>query len=88
MTPKATNNFVLLIRDEIEKNKNGLIIPTAGRVKPSQGTIFSVGSLVKDRDIKSAKGKKCLFHPTVGFAISYEDVEYWVLIGEEIITLV
>ena len=88
MTPKATNNFVLLIREDAATETGGLIIPDAGKVKPHVGTIFSVGPLVKDNTIKSHKGKKCLFHQHVGFGIDYEGVDYWVLMGEEIISLV
>ncbi len=88
MTPRATNNFVLIIRDVAATEAGGLIIPDQGKVKPHVGTIFSVGKLVKDPDIKSGKGKKCLFHQHVGFGIDYEGVDYWVLSGEEIISLV
>jgi co-chaperonin GroES (HSP10) len=46
-----------------------------------------VGALVKDPNIKAAKGKICLFHPTVGWEIEYEGVFYLVLHDHEIIGL-
>lgn len=88
MPIQATNNFVLIIRDEAESETGGLIIPDQGKVKPHVGTIFSVGKLTKDPDIKAGKGKKCLFHQHVGFTIDYEGVDYLVLLDAEIISLV
>lgn len=84
---KATNEFVLVIRDKTETEKAGLILPTGGRVKPHVGTILSSGSLVKDNNIKSGKGKKCLFHPTTGWELEYEGTTYLVLEGHQIIAL-
>lgn len=84
---KATNEFVLVIRDKTESEKSGLILPTAGRIKPSVGTIQTVGGLVKDHNIKSGKGKKCLFHPTVGFELEYAGIVYLVLQDREIIAM-
>lgn len=85
---QATNNFVFIIRDEIKKETNGLIIPGQSRVKPSIGTIYSIGDLVQDKYIKSGIGKKCLFHQGIGFEIEYESVVYLVLQGSEIISVV
>ncbi len=87
-TLKATNNFVFLQRDSMGKEKGGLLLPTSGQIKPHKGLIMSIGGLVKDPNIKSAKGKSCLYHPTVGFSIEYDDVEYWVLSDNEIIAIV
>lgn len=87
MITKACNEFVLVLRDKTESEKGGLILPTSGRVKPHVGTIHSVGSLVKDQNIKSAKGKKCLFHSTVGWELEYEGVTYLVLEGSQIIAI-
>jgi len=87
MSIKATNNFVLVIRDEVERERAGLSIPGIGQVKPASGTILSVGKLVKDPDVKAGKGKKCLFHATVGFELPFEDTTYLVLEGEQIIAM-
>lgn len=84
---KATNDFVLITRDETPAEKSGLIIPNQGRVKPHVGTVETVGALVKDQNIKAAKGKKALFHPTVGFEIEYEGKIYLVLTSNQIIAL-
>lgn len=88
MKGKATNEYVFIIRDEINKQKDGLIIPGNGRVKPHSGTVMSVGSLVRDQEIKRAKGGKVLFHPQVGFEIEFEGVTYLVCQGYEIIYIV
>lgn len=88
MPIKAANNFVLLIRDKSASEAAGLIIPTSGRQKMNTGEIFSVGELAKDRHIKSGKGKKALFHQTVGFTIEHEGVEYLVLQEHEIIAVI
>jgi co-chaperonin GroES (HSP10) len=47
-----------------------------------------VGASVRDGNIKNGKGKKCLFHQTVGFTIEWEGEEYLVLLGSEIIGIV
>lgn len=85
MPVKATNNYVWIIRDKTEGEKAGLILPGAGRVKPHQGLIVSVGQLVKDGNIKAGKGKKGLFHKGIGMEIEYEDQVYLVLQEHEII---
>lgn len=85
---KATNEFVFIIRDKTELEKNGMLLASQSRVKPHQGTIKSVGELVKDPKIKSGKEKKCLFHATVGFPIEFEGIEYLVLMGHEIIAVI
>lgn len=87
MAIQATNNFVFIIRDEIKSETGGLIIPGQGRVKPHQGTILSVGGMVKDPKIKGGKGKKVLFHQGIGFSIEFEGTEYLVLMGDEIIAV-
>lgn len=84
---KATNNFVFIVRDEVETEIAGLLIPGQGIEKPHQGTMFSVGGLVRDPKIKNGKGKRCLFHRGIGFSIDYEEKEYLVLLGEEIIAV-
>lgn len=88
MAIKAVNNFVWVIRDETEAEKSGLLIPSTGREKPHQGTIVSIGSLVKDKEIKAGKGKKALFHKGVGMEIPYEDKVYLVLNELEVIAIV
>jgi len=86
--PKATNNCVFVLRDKTESETSGLLLPSEGKVKPNKGTIFSIGSLVKDHNIKNGKGKKALFHKGCGFEIEYEGQTYLVLQGEEIIGIV
>lgn len=85
---KAVNNFIFIIKDEAEKEKSGMILPTASRVKPNRGKVISVGSLVRDTNIKSSKGKYVLFFQTVGFEVEYENEKYWVLADSEVIAVV
>lgn len=87
MIQKACNEFVLVMRDKTDRESVGVILPTGSRVKPHTGTIHAIGSLVKDPEIKRGKGKTCLFHPTVGYEITYQEVIYLVLSGHEIIAI-
>ncbi len=86
--PKATNTFVYVIRDEVQKKVNDLIIPGKGRVKPNRGDIFSVGGKVTDPDIKKGKGQKALFHQGVGQEIEVDGTDYLVLFEHEIIGVI
>lgn len=85
---KVTNNCVFVIRDKVESEAAGLILPSAGKEKPSEGTIFGVGNLVKDPDIKRGKGKKCLFHKGVGQELEYQGVTYLNLDAQHIIAVI
>jgi chaperonin GroES len=87
MELQATNDFVFIKRDEIESETAGLILPDSGKVKPHKGVIISIGDLVADKKIKSAKGKRAMFHQTVGFTIEHEGEDYLVLAGREIIAI-
>lgn len=87
MIAKACNEFVLVLRDKTQSEASGLVLPAGGKVKPHTGTIHAIGALVKDPVVKGGKGKKCLFHPTVGYEITYEEVVYLVLSAHEIIAL-
>lgn len=82
---KATNNFVWIIRDKTETETSGLIIPGAGREKPNQGVLHSVGVLAQDGNIKNGKGKKALFHKGVGWEIEYEGQIYLICEAHQII---
>lgn len=88
MAIKAVNNFIFVIRDKTESEKSGLLIPSVGREKPHQGTVISIGSLVRDKEIKGSKGKKVLFHKGVGQEIPFEDNTYLVLNELEIIAVI
>lgn len=84
---QATNDFVFIIRDITPTEKSGLVLPTAAKEKPSTGTIFSIGSLAQDKEIKRSKGKKALFHKGIGAEITYNDETYLVLRESEIIAV-
>lgn len=85
MPVQATNTFVFIIRDEVEKEKAGMFIPGEARVKPHQGIIISVGGLVRDLKIKNGKNKVAVFHAGVGFEIDIDEKTYLVLNDTEII---
>jgi len=85
---QATNDFVFIIRDITPTEKSGLVLPTDAKEKPSTGTIFSIGSLAQDKEIKRGKGKKALFHKGIGAEIEFEDATYLVLRESEIIAVV
>lgn len=82
---KAYGNNVIVIRDEIEKEKKGLLLPPGVREKPHQGTILSVGGTVQDEELRKAADTKCLFHRNVGQEIEYEGQIYLILQGHEVI---
>lgn len=85
MKPKAVNTFVWIIRDKVESETVGLIIPGVGREKPHTGIIFSIGSKVTDKDIKGGRNKKAIFHKGCGMNIEYDKQEYLILDEREII---
>jgi co-chaperonin GroES (HSP10) len=82
---KGTNKYVWVVRDVPKAEKAGIVIPRQGLEKPHTGTIISIGSLVDDKDIKAGKGKKAIFHKTVGQEIIYQDATYLILQQHEII---
>lgn len=88
MTPKATNNFIFILRDKIEKEKDGIFIPGKGRVKPSRGEIFSIGGKVTDPDIKKGVGMKAVFYPGIGQEIDIDGTTYLCLNEQEIIAVI
>lgn len=83
--PKATNTFVFIKRDAVEKKVGDILIPGAGRVKPHRGDIFSIGGKVTDPDIKKGKGMKAIFHQGIGFSIEVDGTEYLVLEEAQVI---
>lgn len=83
--PKATNTYIFIIRDAVEKKVGDIVIPGTGRVKPHRGSIFSVGGKVTDPDIKNGKNKKAIFHQGIGFNVEIDGIEYMVLNESEII---
>lgn len=88
MKIEATNDFVFVILDEPKKEMLGLTIPGVGQEKPSKGKIVTVGDLVQDAKIKIAEGRDCLFHKGSGFPLEFEGVQYQVIEGGRIISLV
>lgn len=88
MPIQATNNFVFIKRDDPEREASGLILPESSLEQPSKGTIVTVGDVVHDKKIKSAKGRQCIFPKGVGFPIEHDGIEYLVLEAERIFAIV
>ena len=82
---EATNDFIFIIRDEVEKEKAGMFIPGQGREKPHRGKIISVGELTEDKKIQP--DKIAILHKGVGFPIEIDGIEYLVLVGKEVIAV-
>lgn len=85
---QAVNHYVFVKRDEAKSEADGLIIPSSGKIKPNTGEILSVGNLVKDSRIKNGKGKKALFHATVGQDIDYNGETFLILEDIHVIGIV
>lgn len=82
---KATNNYIWIVRDKPDVDKSKIIIPRAGVEKPHTGVVISIGSLVRDKEIKASKNKKVIFHKTVGQNITYKEIDYLIVQEHEII---
>lgn len=81
---QAVNNFVFISLDETQSEKNGLILPSTGKVKPNKGTLVSIGDTVGDKHIKGGKGKTCIFPKGSGWETEEEGETYLVLEAERI----
>jgi co-chaperonin GroES (HSP10) len=84
--PYAANDYVWVIRDETETEKDGLEIPDSAQVETNRGKIFSVGSLVRDRKFIQ-KDKTAIWNKHAGFEIEEGGVKYTILKENEIIGL-
>lgn len=76
---QAVNEFIFIIKDEVESTYGGLSIPETSEKKPNTGEIISVGSNVMDKNVK--KGRKAIFNKQVGNTIDIFDKEITVLNG-------
>lgn len=80
---QAAGIHVIVVRDEIESERGGLLKPPSDKIKSHTGNIISVGALVKDRTIKV--GKRAVFNQHAGFVLELEDGEVTVLNSEQVI---
>jgi co-chaperonin GroES (HSP10) len=80
---QASGIHVLVVRDETETERGGLLLPASAQKKPHSGKIISVGTLVQDKTIK--KGKTAVFNQNVGFILNLHDTEVTVLNEQQII---
>ena len=87
MSIKATNNYIFILKDKEIAEKNGLLLPSTGVIKPHKGTIFSVGGKVTDPDIRKSVGLTAVFHQGIGYNIEDDGQEYLVLQEHEIIAI-
>jgi chaperonin GroES len=77
----AVGEFVFVLRDEPETERNGLLIPEGAKQKPNTGTILSVGQKVEDTNI--VQGRTAVFNKQAGNTIEIFDTEITVLNGNQ-----
>lgn len=82
---EAVNKWVWVIRDKPETEKAGLVLLKSATEKPHTGLVISIGSMVEDKRIKAAKGKRAVFHKTVGNELTYKEVTYLIIHEEQIL---
>lgn len=75
----AVGEFIFIIPDPSETERNGLLIPEASVKKPNTGKILSVGVSVVDLNVK--KGRIAIFNKQVGNNIEMFGTEITVLNG-------
>lgn len=78
---QAVGQYVIVIRDQTETEKNGLLLPELSLKKPNTGRILSVGEEVKDSRIK--EGAIAVFHKSSGNPIELFDTELIFLVQSE-----
>lgn len=81
---QAVNNFVFIVLDETKSEKNGLILPSEGKVKPNRGVLVSIGDTVTDKHIRTGKGKIAIFPKGSGWETEEDGKTYLVLESERI----
>lgn len=78
---QACGHHVLVIREEAETERNGLLIPEHSLKKPGRGKILSVGEKVTDTRI--VVGRIALFHKASGNPIEIDGQEVSFLIQND-----
>ncbi len=78
---KAAGYHVIVVRDEVETEKDGLLLPELDLKKPNTGKIISMGEEVVDKYIES--GKTAVFHKSAGNPIQLFGQEITVLIQND-----
>lgn len=77
MTIKASNNYIWVIRQEVERERGGIAIPGMAQKKVHRGKIMSVGNKVDDNTIK--EGRTAIFNKSAGIEIEEAEATYTVL---------
>ncbi len=78
---EACGFMVIVIKDEIPTERNGLILPELGAKQPNTGRIISVGKEVADSTVEI--GKTAVFHKGSGNPIQIFDTEVTFLIQND-----
>lgn len=78
---QAVGHHVLIVREEAETERNGLLIPEHSLKKPGRGKVLSIGSEVKDKSIEV--GKIAIFHKASGNPIEIDGQEVSFLIQND-----
>jgi chaperonin GroES len=84
---QAVNNFIFILRDEADREKDGLILPSSAQEKPSKGRIVSAGDKVADKYIRNGKGKECLFMKGSGWEMEVHGVTYLVIEDSRVVCI-
>lgn len=82
----ATNDFVWIIKDEIQSERGGILLPEGRMEKPHTGRIISVGVKVDDPAI--VKDKTAIFNKQVGQGLTIFDTEVTVLTQQQVLGVV
>lgn len=80
---KAAGIHVIIVRDEVENERGGLLKPASDKIKANTGKIISVGAMVRDKTIKT--GLTAVFNNHAGFVLELGDGEVTVLNSEQVI---
>jgi len=78
---ECVGHYVMVLRDDPETEKNGLILPELSLKKPNTGKIIGVGEKVIDSRIQV--GKTAVFHKSSGNAVEIFETEVTFLIQND-----
>lgn len=80
---EAAGANLFIVRDEVEKEKDGFYIPDQAQKKPNMGEIVSVGSLFKDKRAKV--GRKAIFSKQIGQDVDLDGILVTVLREDQVL---
>ena len=59
----ATDKVIIILDDQEEVSKGGIIIPKSQRDKPATGTVHSVGRMKTGEEVPLKAGARVIFNP-------------------------